>query len=122
LTTYELVKAQANLMKRRGGTHLGKGGRKRLQEECEAVKRRQWLLLEDLTPRTVAPINPAWLTPNVKAIAQAVYDERRFQDLPILGDALEEAGCTNADLLGHCRSGGEHVKGCWAVDLVLGKE
>ena len=49
-------------------------------------------------------------------------DGRRFEDLPILADALEEAGCANQDLLAHCRHSGEHVRGCWAVDLLLGKE
>ena len=48
-------------------------------------------------------------------------EERRFEDLPILADALEEAGCDDEDILGHCRSDGEHVRGCWAVDLLLGK-
>jgi hypothetical protein len=61
----------------------------------------------------------AWRTPSVTAVARAIYDERRFGDLPILADALEEAGCTSAELLDHCRSGGDHVRGCWAVDLVL---
>jgi hypothetical protein len=42
--------------------------------------------------------------------------------MPVLADALEEAGCRDADFLGHCRSGGEHVRGCWVVDLLLGKE
>ena len=70
-------------------------------------------------------INPAWLGWNdstVQKIAQAIYDERAFDRLPILADALEEAGCTNADILGHCRQPGEHVRGCWVVDLLLGKE
>jgi hypothetical protein len=43
---------------------------------------------------------------------QAIYEERRFADLPILADALEEAGCDHADVLARCRSGGEHVIGC----------
>jgi hypothetical protein len=47
----------------------------------------------------------------VQKIAQAIYDERAFDRLPILVDALEEAGCTGQDILGHCRSGGEHVRG-----------
>jgi hypothetical protein len=67
-------------------------------------------------------IHPAWRSATVTSLAQAIYDERAFDRLPILADALEDAGCTNADLLGHCRGGGEHVRGCWVVDLVLGKE
>jgi hypothetical protein len=67
-------------------------------------------------------LNPTWRTSNVTALAQSIYDEKAFERLPILGDALEDSGCDNAGLLAHCRSGGEHVRGCWVVDLVLGKE
>jgi hypothetical protein len=51
-----------------------------------------------------------------------IYDERAFDRLPLLADALEEACCDDADILGHCRDGGEHVRDCWVVDLVLGKD
>jgi hypothetical protein len=68
-------------------------------------------------------LNPAWrLTPTVKQLARSIYDERAFDRLPILADALEDAGCDNADILNHCRQPGEHVRGCWVVDLCLGKE
>ena len=66
-------------------------------------------------------VNHTWLTATVTAFAQSVYEEGAFERLPILADALEEAGCTNLDILGHCRQPGEHVRGCWAVDLLLGK-
>jgi hypothetical protein len=69
-------------------------------------------------------INPAWLTWNnstVRKMAQAIYDERAFNRMPILADALEEPGCTNPDILAHCRQSGNHVLGCWVVDLILGK-
>jgi hypothetical protein len=83
-------------------------------------------LLHDifLTPlaRRVPRISPAWRTGNVVALAHTIYTERAFDRLPILADALEDAGCTNADILEHCRGGGEHVRGCWVVDLVLGKQ
>jgi hypothetical protein len=55
-------------------------------------------------------------------MAQAIYNDRRFSDLPILADALEEAGCTDPDILTHCRGPGPHVRGCWVIDLLLGKE
>jgi hypothetical protein len=89
--------------------------------------RRQCRSLRDIfgNPFLCVTINPAWLTWNdgtVQRIAQAIYDERGFDRMPILADALEEAGCTNADILNHCRQPGEHVRGCWVVDLVLGKE
>jgi hypothetical protein len=66
--------------------------------------------------------DPSWLTPTVTAIAQTIYDDRRFADLPFLADALEEAGCDNAEILHHCRGTEFHSRGCWVVDLVLGKE
>jgi hypothetical protein len=58
----------------------------------------------------------------VRQIARIIYDERRFEELPILGDALEEAGCDAPELLGHCRGPGPHVRGCWAVEWILGRE
>jgi hypothetical protein len=54
-------------------------------------------------------------------LAQTVYDKRAFERLPILADALEDAGCTDAELLAHFRSPGPHVRGCFALDAVLGK-
>jgi hypothetical protein len=68
-------------------------------------------------------VDPAWLRWNdgtVAKLASVIHDERRFADLPVLADALEEAGCSRADLLGHCRAGG-HVLGCWALDALAGK-
>lgn len=67
-------------------------------------------------------LNRSRLTSTVISIAQAIYDERAFDRLPILADTLEEAGVTQPELLDHCRQPGEHVLGCWVVDLVLGKE
>ena len=64
----------------------------------------------------------AWNDGAVHKLAQAIYDARALDRLPLLADALEDAGCTDADILGHCRGGGEHVRGCWVVDLLLGKE
>jgi hypothetical protein len=83
-------------------------------------------LLREVFANPLRPvaINPTWLSWNsaaVPAIARHFYDDRAFHDLPILADALEEAGCTVADLLDHCRDPGPHGRGCWAVDLLLGK-
>ena len=58
----------------------------------------------------------------IPRLAQQMYDSRDFSSMPILADALEEAGCTSADILEHCRRPETHVRGCWVVDLVLGKE
>ena len=64
---------------------------------------------------------PRWRTEHTVGIARKMYDDRDFAAMPILADALEEAGCENSDILTHCREPGEHVRGCWVVDLVLGK-
>jgi hypothetical protein len=70
-------------------------------------------------------LDPACLTWNsgtVVKLTQAIYEERAFDRLPILAGALEEAGCHEPDILAHCRQPGPHVRGCWALDLILGKE
>ncbi len=64
----------------------------------------------------------SWQTPSVLGVAVSIYEGQRWEDLPILADALEDAGCTDAGLLDHLRGPGPHVRGCWAVDLVLGRE
>jgi hypothetical protein len=71
--------------------------------------------------RSVA-LDPTWLTAAVLSLAQTIYDDRAFDRLPELAEALEQAGCTNAEVLDHCRQPGEHVRGCWVVDMVLGNE
>jgi hypothetical protein len=84
----------------------------------------QCVLLRELFGNPFRPVtlDLSWLTPTVISLAQGIYDERAFDRLPILADALEDAGCDNADILNHCRQPGEHVRGCWVVDLVLGKK
>jgi hypothetical protein len=69
--------------------------------------------------RTVL-LDPSWRTAVVVAVAANIYAERAFADMPILGDALEDAGCADADVLDHCRSNGQHARGCHVVDLCLG--
>jgi hypothetical protein len=61
----------------------------------------------------------AWNHGTIPAIARGIYEERAFHDLPILADALEDAGCTSRDILDHCRGPRPHVRGCWVVDLLL---
>jgi hypothetical protein len=63
----------------------------------------------------------SWNDGTLIKIAQGIYDARSFDNLPILADALEEAGCDNADILGHFRGPRPHVRGCWGLDLILGK-
>jgi hypothetical protein len=83
-------------------------------------------LIRDIfgAPGRTVPINPAWLAWNNgtgRRLAELIYEEKRFDHLPVLADALEEAGCGEAALLRHCREPGGHVRGCWAVDALLGK-
>jgi hypothetical protein len=68
---------------------------------------------------------PEWAEANdqqAAKLAESIYEDRAFDRLPILGDALEEAGCTDQNILGHLRNPGGHTRGCWALDLVLAKE
>ncbi len=66
--------------------------------------------------------DPAWLTSTVVSLAQQLYTTQDFSPMPILADALQDAGCENEDVLSHCRDEGlVHVRGCWVVDLLLGK-
>lgn len=67
-------------------------------------------------------LDPRWITSTVFDISQAIYQERAFDKMPILADALMDAGCDSEEILNHCRGDGPHVRGCWVVDLLLGKE
>jgi hypothetical protein len=80
-------------------------------------------LLDDTFGNPFRPVavEPDWRTSTVAALATGIYADRAFDRLPILADALEDAGCEAPDVLAHCRSDGVHVRGCWVVDLVLGK-
>jgi hypothetical protein len=62
-----------------------------------------------------------WNDGTIPKMAQSIYNDRAFEQLPVLADALEDAGCNNSDMINHCRSPGPHVRGCWVVDLILGK-
>jgi hypothetical protein len=63
---------------------------------------------------------PAWRTSDVLALARGIHRDRAFDRLPILADALQDAGCGDATVLDHCRRPGGHVRGCWVVDLAMG--
>jgi hypothetical protein len=81
-------------------------------------------LLRDIFGNPFRPItfSPEWRTDTAIALARQMYDSRDFSAMPILADALQDAGCDSEDVLNHCRGEGPHVRGCWVVDLVLGKE
>jgi hypothetical protein len=97
------------------------------QDNWIEARRQQVELLCDMLGhllRTLT-IDPAWLRWNggvVPKMAQTIYDRHHYTDLPIMADALEDAGCTDADILIHCRSETIHQRGCWVIDLILGKE
>jgi hypothetical protein len=80
-------------------------------------------LLRDIFGNPFRPVtlDPSWLTATVLALAEGIYQERAFERMPILADALQDAGCDNEAILNHCRQPAEHVRGCWVVDLLLGK-
>ena len=84
----------------------------------------QCALLRDIFGNPFRPVTvgPRWLTSNVVELAKAIYEERVFDRMPILSDALMDAGCDQEEIIRHCRSSGPHVRGCWVVDLILGKE
>jgi hypothetical protein len=74
-------------------------------------------------PFCPATLSPSWRTDTAVALAQQMYEGREFGAMPILADALQDAGCDNEDVLNHCRDTSlTHVRGCWVVELVLGKE
>jgi hypothetical protein len=91
------------------------------KREQEQIKRGP--LLRDIFGNPCRPVTfaSAWRTSTTVALAESMYAARDFGNMPILADALEEAGCDNAEVLSHCRGNGPHVRGCWVVDLVLGK-
>lgn len=88
------------------------------------VRRSHALLLKDIfgNPFRPATAVSSFLTSTVVALAFGIYRDRAFDRLPILADALQDAGCDDPDILDHCRSAGPHVRGCWVTDLLLGKE
>jgi hypothetical protein len=85
---------------------------------------RQTTLLRDIAPNPLRlePFSLEWRTDTALQLACQMYESRDFSAMPILADALQDAGCDNEDILSHCRGPGPHVRGCWVVDLVLGKE
>jgi hypothetical protein len=81
-------------------------------------------LLRDLfgNPFRSVEIHPSWETPLVEVMAGTAYRERDWVCLPVLADVLEDAGCSDSEVLHHLRGPGPHVRGCWVLDLILGKK
>lgn len=84
---------------------------------------RQAGFLRDIFGNPFQPVSfaPDWRTDTAALLARQMYDAYDFSAMPILADALQDAGCDNEDALSHCRSSEPHVRGCWVVDAVLGK-
>jgi hypothetical protein len=81
-------------------------------------------LVRDVLGNPFKPValDPSWLTSDVVALARGIYADRAFDRMPILADALQDAGCANDDILNHCRDTAQvHARGCWVVDLLLGQ-
>jgi hypothetical protein len=94
------------------------------REVGDVERANQVRLLRDVLPNPYRPVafDPAWRTDTAVSLAKQMYEARDFSAMPILADALQDAGCDSADVLDHCRDPqGTHVRGCWVVDLVLGK-
>jgi len=89
--------------------------------KAEARRRVYPIFCEISGPAPSVAFPSAWRTSTVMLLAQQMYESRDFSAMPILADALQDAGCDNDDILNHCRAESLHVRGCWVVDLVLGK-
>jgi hypothetical protein len=93
------------------------------QRERERECATQSMIIREIFGNPFHPvtISPSWLTSTVVALAEGIYQEKAFDRMPILADALQDSGCDNAEILDHCCGPGPHVRGCWVVDLLLGK-
>jgi hypothetical protein len=92
------------------------------QEAMAAETAAQASLLREIFGNPFRPVDAEpWPRPDVSYLAEAIYDEHDFDRLPELADAVEDAGCTDPDLLRHLRGPGPHVRGCWALDLLTQK-
>ncbi len=91
-----------------------------LRDQGEQLGRRKKEILWEW-PKTY-PVDPSWLTWNngtVAKLALSIHQNQRWEELPILADALEEAGCTDTEMLDHCRQPVKHELHCWVVDVLL---
>jgi len=97
------------------------------EEAKHLVRKKQCEMLRDIAGNpfhplpTLDPVLLRWDNELIHRWADAIYAEDRFEDLPLLGDALEEAGCRDDAILDHCRQSSPHVRGCWVVDLILNR-
>jgi hypothetical protein len=112
------------------GPHPDEVRAKRIKQECAASSDRlREVFGNPFRPVTIDPAVLTWREGTIPKLAQSVYDERELpsghldhHSLAVLADALEDAGCTSPAILDHCRSEGPHVRGCWVIDMLLGKQ
>jgi hypothetical protein len=88
------------------------------------IRRSTAHLIRDIFGNPFHPVafDPRWRTSDVLGLARAIYEDRAFDRMPVLADALMDAGCADEQVIGHCRGLGPHVRGCWVVDLVLDRK
>lgn len=103
----------------------GKGQKGKEADAAAAEQRRRHCdLLRDLFGNPFKPVKfaPGWRVASAVAVGKSIYEDHAFERMPILADALEDAGCNDAAVLEHCRGPGPHFLGCWVIDGVLGKD
>ncbi len=125
LNTWGTVEAVWVALGRRARSAAGLSDERPEDEHCRAGELLLCTLLRDIFGNPFRPVafSADWRTSNAVAIARVMYESRDFGAMPILADALQDAGCDNEDILTHCRDTAlTHVRGCWVVDAVLGKE
>ena len=115
VTARHAARAAADLQ---GERHVSDAPATRAEQREQAALVR-CLFANPFRPR---PMPAAWLTRDVKALADGIYAERAFDRMPLLADTLTAAGCTSAEVIEHGRSDREHARGCWVLDLLLGKD
>jgi hypothetical protein len=97
-------------------------------EDADMLKYFRWLVCKTLrdvvgtAPFRPVALDPSWRTEAVVGLAEGIYQDRAYDRMSVLADALEHAGCSHEDILSHCRGDGPHVRGCWVMDLLTGRK
>src|SRR5688572_20821405 len=120
---YAAVRCEWNRLVASGRPPIDVGWREQDARLARVQQAAQANLLRDIFGNAFRPValDPPWLSADVVALARTLYDSRDVRRMSELDDALERAGCANAQGLAHLREPGEHARGCWVIDLVLGK-
>jgi hypothetical protein len=120
----DLVEQAAEGATRRSGHEIHSVAGRKLYKRAEGAENvRQASLIREVFGNPFRQVDFApWRTDTAVALARQMYEQNDFSAMPILADALQDAGCENVNVLDHCRDPGEHVRGCWVIDMLLGKE